>query len=316
MVMVDKDKRKQDLQRGCARLEQLVLVSDVLFRTYTELRLPLYIREPGCWLSAPFGEGKSVAMAYCSRMLSKEMPGLPVFMVNEHVLPGNELRSFLRSALIASEYANPNATSSDILRNRLAQYWAELSLTSPIGCVVLLLDEGNSIREKDELLLKDLGNEIYLHHGALQTFVFGESPMLDNLVSQRKATARNGAVDRLWCGHKICLHSYESEQDWHSLFMQMDSEKFEELGNLTIRDFFFGHMDISKYNLEQETKRFWQALNSPTVGKLNLRRIFVAIRQALLATALDTVDHDIQEFSGISIAGWKDALRYGGLSEP
>ena len=316
--LTDKVAKKRELQFGCAKLEKLLLASDPLQRTYNELRLPLYVREPGCWLSAPFGEGKSVAMDYCASALAAEVPGLPIFKVNEHVLPGNELRSFLRSALIASKYDKPDATRTDTLRNRLAHHWAELSFSSPLGCVVLLLDEGNSMREADEFLLKDLGNEIHMYRGALQTFVFGESPKLDLLVSQRRNVSQNGAVDRLWCGHKINLHLYESESDWKSLFQQMDQEVFRELSNLSIRSFFFGHMDISGYSMEQEAPRFWRALESTAKhkgGTVNLRRIFVGIRQAILKTALDTLDLDVQRFTGVSEAGWQDALQYGCVCE-
>lgn len=313
MLTMEDHEKKRELQFGCAQLVNLVLASDPLQRTYEELRLPLYIREPGCWLSAPFGEGKSVAIEYCEQALSAEIPGLPVFVVNEHVLPGKELRSFLRSALIASKYDNPDATQTETLRNRLAQYWAELSSSSPLGCVVLLLDEGNSMREADEFLLKDLGNEISKHGGALQIFVFGESPKLDTLVAKRKSTARNGAVDRLWGGHKVRLHCYESESDWLSLFKQMDSATFEVLNKSCIREFFFGHMDISNYKMEEEMSRFWKAHKSllKEGGRnINLRRIFVGIRHAILITALDTVDRNVQVFTGISEARWQEALRY------
>lgn len=310
----DKLKRKQAIQIGSAKLEKLVLASSPLKRTYNELRLPLFLREPGCWLSAPFGEGKSVAMEYCVHALSAEIPGLPVFAVNEHVLPGKELRSFLRGALIASKHEKTDASRADVLRNRLAHYWADLSAASPLGCVVLLLDEGSSIRAEDEQLLKDLGNEIHMYHGALQTFVFGESPALDTLVAGRKGGSPNGAIDRIWCGHKIRLHHYQSEDDWKSLFRQMDIAMFDVLNESSIREFFFGHMDISNYQMEQETSRFWEALGSVTNngrGNTNLRRIFVGIRRAILCAALDTLDKDVQVFEGISEVQWVEALRYG-----
>lgn len=312
---IEKDdaKRKLELQWGIGRLEKLALASDPLRRTYNELRLPLYVREPGCWLSAPYGEGKSVAMDYCVQAFQSEIIGLPVFKVNEHVLPGNELRSFLRGALIESKYDNPHATQTDVLRNRLAHYWADLSFSSPLGCVVLLLDEGNAMRPIDEFLLKDIGNEMQAYQGSLQTFVFGKSPQLDLLVADRKSKPRNGAIDRLWCGHKVRLHLYESESDWASLFNQMDCQVFSELNKLSVRDFFFGHMDLSSYTMEGEVARFWRTLKrlkKSSRGVVNLRRIFVGIRLAILTTAIETLDLHIDRFKGISEQQWLESLQY------
>jgi len=317
MEIDEQTRKKETFQYGIAQLERVVLTSAPLERTYEGIRLPIFLREPGCWLSAPFGEGKTVAINYCARALAEEIPGLPVFVVNEHVLPGGELRSFLISALIASRYFNPHATKTESLRIRLSHYWAELSEQSPLRCVVLFLDEGNAIRQEDESMLKDLGNEVFMQNGSLQTIVFGEKPSLDNLVSNRRSEIKTGATDRLWCGHKLELHLYQSRSDWESLFEKMDINVFAELDNKTIRNFFFGHLNIDDYAMKNEAGRFWVALERVKAKKrgiVNLRRIFVGIRRAILNSAISTLDANVQEFEGISTQCWMEAIEYGCLS--
>lgn len=315
---IDEQTRKREaFQYGIAQLERVVLTSAPLERTYEEIRLPIFLREPGCWLSAPFGEGKTVAINFCARALAEEIPGLPVFIVNEHVLPGGELRSFLISALIASKYFNPHATKTESLRIRLSHYWAELSEESPLKCVVLFLDEGSAIRQEDESMLKDLSNEIFMQHGSLQTIVFGEKPGLDVLVSNRRNNLKSGATDRLWGGHKLELHLYQSKSDWVSLFEKMDTNIFKELENRTIRNFFFGHLRLDDYAMKNEAERFWAALEwvkAKKRGIVNLRRIFVGIRRAILNSAISSLDANVQDFEGISTQCWKEALEYGCLS--
>ena len=299
-----------------AKVEKILLDSAPLRATYQQLRLPVYLKEPGCWLAAPFGEGKTIALHYCAKMLTAEIPGLPVFIVNEQVLPGNDLKSFFMRALIESKHEKPTSNSSGILRNRLARYWADLSQTSPLGCVVLLLDEGQAMRETDELLLKDLANEISILNGSLLIITFGESPGFVNLVEQRKMTInRNGAVDRLFCGKSIKLHEYESESDWKSLFLEMDTQKFIELGGKTITESYFGHIKMQPFKMENEANRFFRAIKKISGGKkkppgFNLRRIFLGIRHAMLITALMSVDEKLNNIIEIPVEQWVSSVRY------
>jgi len=305
---------KLDLQIACSQLKRLTFVSGPLKRTYNEMRLPLYLNEPGCWLSAPYGQGKTIAIDYCAASLRSEVPGLPVFVINEQVLPGNELKSFFIRALLESKHQKTSSSQADVLRNRLARYWAELSDSSPLGCVVLLLDEGQAIREVDEHLLKDLGNQIVQEGGALQVFTFGESPKLDTLISGRKFKNTSGSVDRVFGGHKLKLHDYDSLSDWETLFAEMDDQPFARLSDMTVRDRFFGHLDISGYQLKSEVKRFYKALSDvkkKRTGTINLRRIFLGIRTAILMCAINTIDSQVVAFDGISQKQWEMSLVYG-----
>jgi hypothetical protein len=299
----------------CAKVEKLSLASNPIRRTYQQLRIPFYLKEPGCWLEAPYGQGKTIAMNFCARSLREEILGLQVFVINEHVLPGNELRSFFVRALTESKHDKPLSSYSDALRNRLSKYWAELSYLSPLGSVVLLLDEAQAMRSIDESLLKDLVNEIAHMHGSLQIFTFGESPSLGALVEKRTAKASmNGAVDRLFGGHRIRLHYYETEKDWASLFEEMDSQIFDEMGGMTIVQAFFGHMDMSGFSMKNEANRFFVAHKKITKEQgswgLNLRRTFVGIRHALLMTALISVEKKQTAISKIAEEQWGHSLRY------
>jgi hypothetical protein len=187
-------------------IEPLLLTSNPLRRTYEQLRFVVYLKVPGCWLAAPHGRGKTVAIEYCAKRLKAEIPGLPVFIVNEQILPGNELRSFFIRALTESGYDKPVSSDTSLLRNRLPKHWAELSKYSPLRCVVLFLDEGQAMRELDESLIKDLSNEIVRMEGSLLTITFGESPSFEALISKRTAPPNaNGAVDRLFGGRKLLL---------------------------------------------------------------------------------------------------------------
>lgn len=112
----------EGLNEATARLATLIFNSDPLKHTYRQLRIPLVIREPGCWFSAGFGEGKTSAVAYCVAALRKEFKGLPVYLINEYVLPSNELKSFFLKALQDSGHAFPDGTYMVKLRNRLSSY--------------------------------------------------------------------------------------------------------------------------------------------------------------------------------------------------
>lgn len=301
-------------------LERLLFVTAPLERTYESMRLSIAIREPGCWFSASYGEGKTRAMEYCAEALAKNFPGLPVFAINEHVVPGNELRSFLVNALTVSHHEKPNSSLTDTLPNRLSRYWSELAMSSPLGCVVVLLDEGQALRRQDDSLLKDIGNEISLQGGSLYIIIFGESPSLDLLVAERLASfSITGAVDRLYAGHKLNLATYESLEDWESLFSGMENDSFDLLGNVTVSHAFFGHMDTSSYSMESEAERFFKALQSlahiDRVRYMNLRRKFVAIRHGLLSAALLSVSTKTRVFGGVPEDQWRKSLIYASNSE-
>lgn len=298
-----------------SKIEKIVLASKPLRATYQQFRLPVYLKVPGCWLAASFGEGKTVAMEYCAKSLLAEIPGLPVFTLGEQVLPGNELKSFFVRALLESKHDKPVSSNATTLKNRLSRYWADLSATSPLGCVVLLLDEGQAMRDTDELLLKDLVNEISHLHGSLLIFTFGESPKFEELVDRRKMSmTRNGAVDRLYGGQQLKLYRYETEEDWASLFREMDSQKFFELGGRSISEAYFGHMNITGFKMENEAPRFLRALKMVSSKRkasgFNLRRVFVGVRHALLMTALVSVDEKLSCICEISDNQWISSMRY------
>lgn len=295
--------------------EKLVFTSDPLRKTYEQLWLVVYLKVPGCWLAAARGRGKTIAIEYCARRLRAEIPGLPVFIINEQILPGNELRSFFIRALAESGHDKPVSRDTTALRHRLPMYWAELSRYSPIGCVVVLLDECQSMRDLDMFLMKDLSNEIARMGGSLMTIAFGESPSFEALISQKTALMNdNGAVDRLFGGRQLKLFGYESESDWVSLFSEMDSMIFEELGNRSIAQAYFSHMDMSALRLANEAVRFCKALRmaqgrTPLI-EANLRRVFVGIRHAMVTTALKSIDKRLTSITEIPIETWKEGLDF------
>lgn len=298
-----------------ATVEPLVLTSAPLQRTYEQLRLVVYLKVPGCWLAAPHGRGKTVAIEYCARRLKAEIPGLPVFIVNEQILPGNELRSFFIRALTESEYDKPISNDATILRQRLPMHWAELSKKSPLHCVILFLDEGQSMRDADDGLLRDLSNQMVRLGGSLMTISLGESPAFEAMISKRKdANHMNGAVDRLFGGRQLDLGSYESESDWASLFAEMDSTAFEVLGGRTITQVYFSHLNMQDFRLENEARRFCKALRKvygpKALKDVNLRRVFVGIRHALLTTALNSISNHLTTITEISEKTWLAALDY------
>lgn len=314
-AILDDGERQHHLRLLSPVIEPLLLTSDPLRRTYEQLRFVVYLKVPGCWLAAPHGRGKTVAIEYCARRLKVEIPGLPVFIVNEQILPGNELRSFFIRALTDSGYDKPVSSDSSSLRHRLPMYWAELSKCSPLRCVVLFLDEGQSMRELDESLIKDLSNQIVRMGGSLLTIAFGESPKFEALISKRTAPPNeNGAVDRLFGGRKLVLSSYENESDWASLFTEMDSTIFEELGGHTITQAYFSHMNMRDFKLKNEVPLFCKALKevygASALEAVNLRRVFVGIRHALMTTALDSINRRLSTITSIPENTWLEALRF------
>lgn len=186
-----------------------------------------------------------------------------------------------------------------------------------MGCVVLIIDEGQALRPTDLYVLRDLGNDIAAKNGALQTFVFGESPKLNTLVSKfgisTGAEALGGAFDRILGGHKLSVVGYTKLSDWQSLFRDMDNRKLVEFGNKTVRDVFFGHLENSNFRFEEQSDSFYAALSKikkDRAGNLNLRRIFVGIRRAILFAAISAIKTNSIDPESFSVGNWLSALNY------
>ena len=172
------------------------------------------------------------------------------------------------------------------------------------------------MRKADEALLKDLSYQITLLVGSLLSISFGEHPAFEVLISKRKsAKYLDGAVDRLFGGSRLHLSTYQSESDWASLFSEMDTTVFEELGNRTITQAYFGHMNMQNFKLESEVSGFYKALKKIYGGAafkdVNLRRVFVGIRYALMMTALNSIRDAHSSITSISDAIWLEALKFG-----
>lgn len=291
---------------------ELVFSSDPLQRSYDQLRASMYLREPGCWMADKFGAGKTTALNYFYRALKAELPNQAAFLVNEQALPGNELRSFFVRALTESGQPHSAGSVASKLRNQLATHWAELSETSPLKCVVLFLDEGQSIRPADEDLLKDLWNEIKSHGGGLLTFIVGESPSFDRHVSLRRKTG-NGASDRLFGGHRLPLFTYRKLEDWASLFREMHQKVFADLGGRTLYQAYLGHLEFDSFKIDDDAAAFWKAHSKLKKNRINinLRRTFVAINFTMMNFALQSIKNDVRKFCGIPVDDWYNGLLYG-----
>lgn len=300
---------KNIIQATVSSLPDLVFETLPLEHTYKLMQLPIYIREPGCWAAEPYGSGKTSAIKYCVRRIRNEFPGQAVFFVNEQVLPGNELRSFFVRAI--HETGGRSFSISDKLRNLLALQWAALARKSPLRCVILFLDEGQAIRESDENLIKDLGNSIAEHGGALQTIILGESPAFNVKVAGRLKTM-NGAIERIFGGHRLKLFPYQKKDDWQSLFNQMHIAKFEIIDNKTVYESFFGLGDSSPAIIEEEVHEFWLALRK--LGRISkemtLRKKFEGMRLGFLNHALNNLDKYGEKFELIRSEEWVKCLKY------
>jgi len=312
----DKSARRMQLIAISARFPDLVFATLPLKMTYNHARIPIYLREPGCWGSLGFGGGKTIAIRFIRLAIIAEFPGQAVYVVDEQILPGNELRSFFVRGLEETGHAVVGMSTSDKLRNRLASVWAERARLSPLQSVILLLDEAQAIREADEMMLKDLSNRISSEGGALQVISFGESPAFDTLVAKRRKKP-NGAFDRLFGGHRIQICGYVSQADWDSLFEEMATALFESLGGKSVYQAFFQDVDFSNFDYRADAAAFYKSLRtiSKDKGKPNLRRIFLGINFALFSYAMELIEKPIDKFTGVPERLWLAGLMYGALAK-
>jgi len=305
---------KNRIQATISNLPDLIFETLPLENTYKRMQLPIYIREPGCWAAEPYGSGKTSAIKYCVKRIKIEFPDQAVFFVNEQVLPGNELRSFFVRAL--NETGVRGLSISDKLRNLLALQWAALARKSPLRCVILFLDEGQAIRETDENLIKDLGNSIAEHGGALQTIILGESPAFDVKVAGR-LKSMNGAIERIFGGHHIKLFPYKTKADWRSLFDQMHIAKFEIMDGKTVYESLYGVSDLSTVIIEEEVHEFWLALKKlgRIANGMTLRKKFEGIRLGFLKHALSNLDQYGEKFEIIKSEEWIKFITYSAKAD-
>lgn len=288
-------------------IKNLTFVTNPLKRIFKKIRLPLYLNESGCWFQAGSGQGKSTATEYCRKALLAEIPSLPIFTLNEHVLPASALRAFFIRMLILSGHLTTTGETAR-LRLRLAKQLAILADACPLRLVVLLLDEGQAFRDIDLFILKDLSNDMeHLGYGLL-TFIFGEAPTMGDRVSALLEGKNPGIAERFVGGHQLKFETYTSEEDWLSLFSAIDRETFDIFNGKTVAQFYFKPSDVSNFRFSAETARFYEALEKIKKDgfDLNLRRIFTAIRWVILNTKKSLPS----KLESLPVEIWDEAFNY------
>lgn len=264
-----------------AVIEGLIFPTTPLVRTYEEIRVPVHLRTSGSWFSGASGQGKSTALEYCVEALKSEFPDLVVFALNHHMLPGNASRSIPLRLLDAIDgKAVGDATR---LRLRLVRLLAELCYGTAARQCVLFFDEAQALRPQDLFFLKDLSNDLARHNTGMLTFMFGESPKMDQLVGKSRSGEDLGLAERFFV-RRLCLHGYDALSDWRSLLMQMDEVDFSILGGKTVPQYFLCNPVGTPYQMQSQVNALWEAFQ-PRGGHdplPTLRRKFTAIRWWIL----------------------------------
>lgn len=288
-------------------IEDLIFPSPPLRSTYEQIRVPIVLRSTGCWFSGSSGQGKSTAISYCAEALRLEFPSMPVLALNVHMLPANATRSIPVRLLQSIDHKK---TSGDItqLKVRLAHTLAERALKSPLRQAVLLFDEAQALRIQDLFSLKDLSNDLVRHGAGLLTVMFGESPKMEALAEKTNAGDDSGLGERFFV-RQLDLCTYDSLEDWQSLFKQMDECRFSSLSNQTVPEAFLMGASGNPLRLYSEAPYLWKALKAIKTP-LSLRRIFTGIRWWILHAG-----NHVSKAERVPADLWNRAIAFGACLE-
>lgn len=250
-------------------------------------------RRTGLAFVASSRHGKTTGIELVARQLQKDLPDLVVlwFIAETHHLPSE--RTFFGGMLSFFRVRDPHKATADVLRTRIKNYFEIQGRQHQTKHIVLFIDEAQRLFVEEWEWLSDIMNYLKSRHISLTVISFGQPELLDrrNLAADSE---RQNLVARFFADMRI-FSGIHDESELKAFLKQYDEQRYPISTGPTYTEFFLPLAWSSGFRLEQESTRFWRALQkaSPlgTGGDFPLEFVVLSIHAFLYdMTTRDSAD--------------------------
>lgn len=274
-------------------------------------------RAPGCCFHAHPRFGKTSAIEVLIRQLGQSFPEMPMYSISATWHPRFSEIVYMGELLAGCTHALSTAGKFEARRTRLINFLWTQARARASDRVVMFVDEAQNWHEAQLTMLRDIANDLALHHRVqLVTVLFG-APELAALRTSLIQTGRNDLIGRFMVQQYefrgiTCLEDLVTTMGFYD---DAEVSEYPAGSGKCYSKYLLGQAFASGWRLQQEGPRLWEqfrqaAQASGGLGQVGMQWVADSIRQFFL----DHIEFDHPGLTGRA-SDWNAAVARSGFQD-
>lgn len=272
-------------------------------------------RDPGCCFVAHPRFGKTSAITVLVRQLGQTFPTMPVLTVNAQRHTRFSEVILLGELLGACSHLQATTGKVDVRRSRLFKFLWTLAKGNDSDRILMFVDEAQNWQEDELSVLRDISNDLELHHNIKLIAVFFGQPELVNVKAALLQSKRIDLVGRFMIeqyrfnGISAVVHLATTM----GFYDNAEVSEFPEGSGKSYSEFLLPLAYRGGWRLEDEAPVFWRCIKDAAqahggLGQVGMQWIAASIRSFFSSN----LDSDHAGFKGTA-EDWEAALHASGF---
>ncbi len=274
-------------------------------------------RAPGCCFHAHPRFGKTSAIDVLKQQLSQTFPEMPIYSISAVWHPRFSELVYMGELLAGCTHVISAAGKFEARRTRLLNFFWTQAKARGSDRIFRFIDEAHNWHEPQLTMLRDIANDLALHHGVkLIAALFGAP----ELAALRTGLIQSGRIDLIG-RFMIQLYDFRGIGSLEELTTTMgfydDAEvsEYPESSGRCYSEYLLPQAYASGWRLIQEAPRLWDqfrqaAQASGGLNEAGMQWVANSIRQFFL----DQIEFDHPGLTG-SASGWSTAVLLSGFKD-
>lgn len=305
IMLADTPLRRELLSVHPLHTGQAAIVTPMVREMYHAFKTAVLLGERGAYFSGTSGEGRSMALRICMRLLADEYPDIVAYYHRSTLLPTTRPTTILQAMLSSVCHALLSGGVVALRERLVVRVLEDLRHRGLAHSVVWCVDNAENLQLQELVILKDLQERLREFDVQLIPIPMAEAQLAYDAQTTRYCTS----ILEHFFRQEYRLRGPSGLDDIAQILDAVDTLEFPDESGVSWTEFFVPKAYASGFRLQQETVALFDALSRskmrerlghPTTGAL-----FTAIRWALLRGA----GHD-QENLQISAEDWRKAFEY------
>lgn len=274
-------------------------------------------RAPGCCFHAYPRFGKTSAIDVLTVQLSHAFPDMAIFTTNAEWHTRFSELVYFGELLWDCSHVMATVGKMEARRTRLLQFLWSHAKARESDRIMLFVDEAQNWHEPELTTLRDISNQLALHHGIKLIAVLFGAP---GIVPLRTSLIESGRIDLIG---RFMVQQYEFKgvvsldelMTIMGFYDDAEVSEYPEGSGLSYSEYLLGKAYASGWRLRLEGPRLWEqfkfaAQASGGLGQVGMQWVSESIRRFFM----EQIDYDHPGLQGDS-QGWDLAVKQSGFKE-
>lgn len=274
-------------------------------------------RAPGCCFHAHPRFGKTSAIEVLMQQLSQTFPEMPMYSISAVWHPRFSELVYMGELLSGCSHVMSAAGKFEARRMRLLNFLWSQAKARGSDRIFMFIDEAQNWHEPQLTMLRDVANDLALHHGVkLIAALFG-APELAALRTTLIQTGRTDLIGRFM----IQLYDFRGITSLHELATTMayydntDVSEYPVMSGKCYSQYLLPQAYASGWRLEHEAARLWNEFRQSAQASGGLNQVgMLWVADSIRHFFLEQIEFDHPGLTG-SVTSWANAVALSGFRD-